>query len=54
MKLSHFVNTATPLLFLGERKEGKPLGSYRNSDHAWMCTCISWQESEVVLEMLLS
>ena len=36
------------------KKEGTILGGYRNSDHTWMCTCISWQEGEVALEMLLS
>lgn len=46
----------TPLLpaVPGARKEGKPPDHYRNSDHTWACTCISWQKSEVVLEMLLS
>lgn len=38
----------------GGKKGGKTLDGYRNSDHTWMCTCISWQESEVALEMLLS
>lgn len=38
----------------GGEKVRKPLDAYRNSAHTWMCTRISWQESEVVLEMLLS
>lgn len=53
-KLPYCVNASTPPLLL-EGKEGeKTLGTYRDSDHTWLCTCISWQESEVVLEMLLS
>lgn len=47
------VNTASPCCYWA-KKGGNSLNSYRNSDHIWMCTCISWQESEVVLEMLLS
>lgn len=38
----------------GGKKGGTTLDGYRNSDHTWMCTCISWQESEVALEMLRS
>lgn len=53
MKLTYCVNTSSPPLFLEEREQ-ENLAPYRNSAHTWMCTCISWQESEVVLEMLLS
>lgn len=53
MKLSYCANTFTPAI-TGARTEEKPLDNYRNSAHTWMCTCISWQESAVVLEMLFS
>lgn len=53
MKLSYCVNTSTLCYYWG-KKGGKHIGCYRNSDHTWMCTCISWQKSAVVLEMLLA
>lgn len=53
-KLPYCVNTSTPPLLLEGREGEKTLSTYRDSDHTWLCTCISWQESEVVLEMLLS
>lgn len=46
----HVFSLAVP----GGERARKPLNPYRNSAHTWMCTCISWQKSEVVLEMFLS
>lgn len=48
------VRTRLLLLLLGQERKKKNLDNYRNSAHMWMCTCISWQESEVVLEILFS
>lgn len=54
MKPPYCVNMSAPPLLLEEREGKKTLNTYRDSDHTCMCTCISWQESEVVLETFLS
>ena len=53
MKPRHCVNTSAPRCHWGQGRR-ETLDGYRNSGHTWVCSCISWQESEAALEMLLS